>query len=177
MRRISEFKAWKREHCTSSSAPQSLSASNSPQCPRYYQKSSCETWHSTSTPCASVDRSKHLGVFSLTFSVVDLALHPFPLSFAPGPQSTRNPNPSVPFAAANTAGSVLQTVRHAFSMGPQQPSAPPKSQSEQANVQNQYAHVPVCLSPDCLIPGCGKPVHLNENGLPASDYCSQRHRE
>ncbi|TEB34607.1 hypothetical protein FA13DRAFT_1789019 [Coprinellus micaceus] len=30
---------------------------------------------------------------------------------------------------------------------------------------------------ECLIPGCGKPVHVDAKGLKASDYCSQRHRD
>jgi len=30
---------------------------------------------------------------------------------------------------------------------------------------------------ECLIPGCGKPVHVDAKGLKASDYCSMRHRE
>jgi hypothetical protein len=30
---------------------------------------------------------------------------------------------------------------------------------------------------ECLIPGCGKPVHVDSKGLKASDYCSMRHRE
>jgi hypothetical protein len=30
---------------------------------------------------------------------------------------------------------------------------------------------------ECLIPGCGKPVHVDAKGMKSSDYCSQRHRE
>ncbi|KAF8072200.1 hypothetical protein FPV67DRAFT_925883 [Lyophyllum atratum] len=30
---------------------------------------------------------------------------------------------------------------------------------------------------ECLIPGCGKPVHVDSKGIKTSDYCSQRHRE
>lgn len=30
---------------------------------------------------------------------------------------------------------------------------------------------------ECLIPGCGKPVHVDAKGLKTSDYCSQRHRD
>ena len=30
---------------------------------------------------------------------------------------------------------------------------------------------------ECLIPGCGKPVHVNAKGVKASDYCSMRCRE
>ncbi len=29
----------------------------------------------------------------------------------------------------------------------------------------------------CLIPGCGKPVHVDAKGVKTSDYCSLRHRE
>ncbi|RDB29285.1 hypothetical protein Hypma_014878 [Hypsizygus marmoreus] len=31
--------------------------------------------------------------------------------------------------------------------------------------------------PECLIPGCGKPVHVDAQGMKTSDYCSKRHRE
>ncbi|KAF5341907.1 hypothetical protein D9611_001973 [Ephemerocybe angulata] len=30
---------------------------------------------------------------------------------------------------------------------------------------------------ECLIPGCGKPAHVDAKGMKTSDYCSQRHRE
>ncbi|RXW20686.1 hypothetical protein EST38_g5153 [Candolleomyces aberdarensis] len=30
---------------------------------------------------------------------------------------------------------------------------------------------------ECLVPGCGKPVHVDSKGMKTSDYCSQRHRE
>ncbi|TFK36681.1 hypothetical protein BDQ12DRAFT_686325, partial [Crucibulum laeve] len=30
---------------------------------------------------------------------------------------------------------------------------------------------------ECLIPGCGKPVHVDSRGMKTSDYCSMRHRE
>src|SRR5690606_12897473 len=39
----------------------------------------------------------------------------------------------------------------------------------------QYQQPPDDL--ECLIPGCGKPVHVDAKGLKTSDYCSQRHRE
>lgn len=31
--------------------------------------------------------------------------------------------------------------------------------------------------PECLIPGCGKPVHIDSSGSKTSEYCSMRHRE
>jgi len=31
--------------------------------------------------------------------------------------------------------------------------------------------------PECLIPGCGKPVHVDSSGSKTSEYCSKRHRE
>lgn len=30
---------------------------------------------------------------------------------------------------------------------------------------------------ECVIPGCGQPVHVDAKGLTASAYCSMRHRE
>lgn len=36
---------------------------------------------------------------------------------------------------------------------------------------------PVADDIECLIPGCGKPVHVDEKGVKASEYCSMRHRE
>jgi hypothetical protein len=30
---------------------------------------------------------------------------------------------------------------------------------------------------ECLIPGCGQPVHADAKGVRTSDYCSMRHRE
>ncbi|KAH9481193.1 hypothetical protein JR316_0005713 [Psilocybe cubensis] len=30
---------------------------------------------------------------------------------------------------------------------------------------------------ECLIPGCGQPVHVDSKGVKVSDYCSMRHRE
>lgn len=31
--------------------------------------------------------------------------------------------------------------------------------------------------PECLLPGCEKPVHVDANGAKASEYCSKKHRE
>ncbi|KAF8335148.1 hypothetical protein F5887DRAFT_620500 [Amanita rubescens] len=53
----------------------------------------------------------------------------------------------------------------------QQPSQPiaPNGTSAQA---------PVGTPPlQCLIPGCGKPVHVDTQGNTTSDYCSRKHRE
>ena len=30
---------------------------------------------------------------------------------------------------------------------------------------------------ECLIPGCGQPVHVDAKGVKVSEYCSMRHRE
>lgn len=30
---------------------------------------------------------------------------------------------------------------------------------------------------ECIIPGCGQPVHADAKGVRTSDYCSMRHRE
>jgi hypothetical protein len=36
---------------------------------------------------------------------------------------------------------------------------------------------PVADDIECLIPGCGKPVHVDAKGVKTSEYCSMRHRE
>ncbi|KAF8910521.1 hypothetical protein CPB84DRAFT_1672686, partial [Gymnopilus junonius] len=44
----------------------------------------------------------------------------------------------------------------------------------------QQIHISTQQTPDnleCLIPGCGQPVHVDAKGVKASDYCSMRHRE
>ncbi|PPQ92583.1 hypothetical protein CVT25_007275 [Psilocybe cyanescens] len=44
----------------------------------------------------------------------------------------------------------------------------------------QQLHISTQQSADdteCLIPGCGQPVHIDAKGVKASDYCSMRHRE
>jgi len=44
----------------------------------------------------------------------------------------------------------------------------------------QQLHISTQPSADdleCFIPGCGKPVHVDAQGMKTSDYCSMRHRE
>lgn len=44
----------------------------------------------------------------------------------------------------------------------------------------QHPHVstqPAATPAQCLIPGCGKPVHVDSTGVSTGDYCSLRHRE
>lgn len=36
---------------------------------------------------------------------------------------------------------------------------------------------PATDPPECLIPDCDEPVHVDSKGLKTSDYCSMRHRE
>ncbi|KIM80427.1 hypothetical protein PILCRDRAFT_822558 [Piloderma croceum F 1598] len=106
-------------------------------------------------------------------------LYPSPLPLPSAPLGTKYTNPNIPPDPANAVTStVLQTVQRVFSGGSQQQTLPPKAQPfGQANGRGQYGQAPVGPPHDCLIPGCGKPVHVDENGIPASDYCSQRHRE
>lgn len=104
-------------------------------------------------------------------------MQPPPLPLPPAQASLRYPNPNVTAAPANPTTSVLQSVKQAFASVSQ--TQPPPSKAPpyiQTNSRAQYPQAPG-VAPDCLIPGCGKPVHVDENGLPASDYCSQRHRE
>ena len=48
-----------------------------------------------------------------------------------------------------------------------------QQQYPQYGQQQQYSAEDL----ECLIPGCGKPVHVDAKGMKSSDYCSQRHRE
>lgn len=82
----------------------------------------------------------------------------------------------------NAAATVLQSVKQAFSTSSQpQQLQPQKSESySQGSTKSRSSQTLATAPPpalDCLIPGCGKPVHVDENGYPASAYCSQRHRE
>ncbi|CAA7269532.1 unnamed protein product [Cyclocybe aegerita] len=67
----------------------------------------------------------------------------------PQPQTTSNG--AVPLAASSNT----------------LPSAQP------AHASTQQAAINI----ECLIPGCGKPVHIDAKGIKMSDYCSMRHRE
>jgi len=95
------------------------------------------------------------------------SLQPPPLPLPQAPVILKAPNSTLPPVPTNTLNSVLQHTKQAFSAASQPPQPPSKSQYGQA----------LGDPPACLIPGCGKPVHVDENGMPASDYCSQRHRE
>jgi len=73
-----------------------------------------------------------------------------PAAAAPAPQS-----------AAPTNGAVYLA-----------PSAPPAG-AQPLRLSTQEAADDL----ECLIPGCGKPVHRDAQGVTTSDYCSMRHRE
>ncbi|KJA16184.1 hypothetical protein HYPSUDRAFT_302503 [Hypholoma sublateritium FD-334 SS-4] len=88
----------------------------------------------------------------------------------PGPVYTQsayqNPAPpaavvSAPQCAAPTNGAVYLA-----------PSAPPAG-AQPLRLSTQEAADDL----ECLIPGCGKPVHRDAQGVTTSDYCSMRHRE
>jgi hypothetical protein len=54
-------------------------------------------------------------------------------------------------------------------------TAAPASSGAAAPSANAVPQAP--LSPlECLIPGCGQPVHVDASGV-MSDYCSKKHRE
>ncbi|KAF8150099.1 hypothetical protein B0H34DRAFT_732421 [Crassisporium funariophilum] len=52
-------------------------------------------------------------------------------------------------------------------------SQPPPSAAQQLHLSAQ----PSTINLECLIPGCGQPVHVDAKGVKSSDYCSMRHRE
>ena len=82
---------------------------------------------------------------------------------------------------ANTPSTILQNVKQAFTSNSQQQQPQPQKSEphSQSTTKNRSSQAPATTPPalNCLIPGCGKPVHVDENGFPASAYCSQRHRE
>ncbi|KAH6913470.1 hypothetical protein BKA70DRAFT_1525790 [Coprinopsis sp. MPI-PUGE-AT-0042] len=90
---------------------------------------------------------------------------------APATHRSTNSNPSNP-------------VNNPFmnTMNPAMASMPQPGHSNTGLAQNSFQQ-PQFQQPvntddlDCLIPGCGKPVHIDAKGLKTSDYCSQRHRE
>ncbi|KZP04323.1 hypothetical protein FIBSPDRAFT_876627 [Athelia psychrophila] len=113
---------------------------------------------------------------------------PLPIPPPAPPAGRRPPVPQGP-PPANPAAAVLQSVKQAFSGGapasppPPPPPPPPGPPGSKNNgfvyipPQSQLPQTKGGATLICLIPGCGKAVHLDANGLPASDYCSQRHRE
>ncbi|PPQ63939.1 hypothetical protein CVT24_009114, partial [Panaeolus cyanescens] len=78
-------------------------------------------------------------------------------------------------------------------IGYQQTTAPPgAANGTGAGIPNNLSHTlpttqPLHLSTkhnqqtsdnlECLIPGCGQPVHVDAKGLKTSEYCSMRHRD
>ena len=49
---------------------------------------------------------------------------------------------------------------------------------QQVAPSGTLAQAPTNMPPlECLIPGCGKPVHIDTQGNTTSDYCSRKHRE
>ncbi|KAF8808630.1 hypothetical protein BYT27DRAFT_7222792 [Phlegmacium glaucopus] len=52
-------------------------------------------------------------------------------------------------------------------------SSNPLPVAQQLHISTQ----PSADDSECLIPGCGKPVHVDAKGVKTSDYCSMRHRE
>jgi len=52
--------------------------------------------------------------------------------------------------------------------------------SGEVSLQSQLLHNSMQKPADnleCLIPGCGQPVHVDAKGVKVSEYCSMRHRE
>lgn len=55
-------------------------------------------------------------------------------------------------------------------------AAPSDTRTPAPNGQAQQS-APVAIDAKCLIPGCGKHVHIDASGNKASNYCSLWHRE
>ncbi|KAF8630187.1 hypothetical protein AX15_003065 [Amanita polypyramis BW_CC] len=55
--------------------------------------------------------------------------------------------------------------------------AQPAQQQAAANGAPTQAQSSTQPPSQCLIPGCGKPVHVDAQGNTTSDYCSRKHRE
>ncbi|KAJ6561848.1 hypothetical protein B0H19DRAFT_1210000 [Mycena capillaripes] len=88
---------------------------------------------------------------------------PLPASAAPMP-APANPQPK------------QQPRNNPFLNVPAPPPTSSGAAAPSANVVPQ-AQAQVPLQPlDCLIPGCGQPVHVDASGV-MSDYCSKKHRE
>lgn len=75
-----------------------------------------------------------------------------PASAGPVPQSN---GAAAPLGVANLSVGAQNVVSSTSQQQQQQNSAPA----------------------ECVIPGCGQPVHIDSKGLKTSEYCSMRHRE
>ncbi|KAJ7614077.1 hypothetical protein FB45DRAFT_261481 [Roridomyces roridus] len=104
---------------------------------------------------------------------------PAPVAVTPTPP----PPPPAPATANKPAGTKSVPRNNPFINASAQPPVPAaaavsSSPAPNANVNaNTSAPTAPPTQPlDCLIPGCGKPVHVDSSGA-MSDYCSQKHRE
>ncbi|KAJ3515130.1 hypothetical protein NLJ89_g1944 [Agrocybe chaxingu] len=101
------------------------------------------------------------------------------------------PPPTNPFAGGTAASQPAPVNNPFLNAQAQNPFANPQPQttsngavplaaSSNALPSTQPAHASAqqaATNIECLIPGCGKPVHVDAKGVKVSDYCSMRHRE
>jgi hypothetical protein len=79
-------------------------------------------------------------------------------------QQSAYPNAQAASGGAMTNGAVVTSL-----------GASSKPQGAQQLLHNSTQQPAVNL--ECLIPGCGNPVHVDAKGVKVSEYCSTRHRE
>ncbi|KAJ7300735.1 hypothetical protein DFH08DRAFT_129002 [Mycena albidolilacea] len=97
---------------------------------------------------------------------------------APPPANgTANPMPAPPPApVATTNPQPKQPRNNPFLNAAKQLLPNGNAPAAQAAAPNA-AQAPAPLQPgDCLVPGCGQPVHVDSSGV-MSEYCSMKHRE
>ena len=62
-------------------------------------------------------------------------------------------------------------------MGTLAASKSPATAQQPPSAQQPITTIAAATHVECLVPGCGKPVHTDVQGVKTSDYCSKRHRE
>ncbi|KAJ7472734.1 hypothetical protein FB451DRAFT_1469686 [Mycena latifolia] len=92
---------------------------------------------------------------------------------APAPVSASVPVPAPAPAPANPQS---KPRNNPFLNQPPASNAPATAASGTAAPSAAPQAPPPVQPLDCLIPGCGKPVHVDGTGV-MSDYCSKKHRE
>ncbi|PFH48380.1 hypothetical protein AMATHDRAFT_76772 [Amanita thiersii Skay4041] len=98
----------------------------------------------------------------------------------PAPQAIPAAPPSQSAASGNPFLTITSQQQQQLQQQQQQQQIP-ASNTSSANSSNTAqlsagTHPPIAPTL-CLIPGCGKPVHVDAQGLFPSSYCSKKHRE
>ncbi|KAG5653227.1 hypothetical protein H0H81_001610 [Sphagnurus paluster] len=100
---------------------------------------------------------------------------------APQPQVVQQPAPTVGPRAPPQNNPFLQTQVQAPAGGlapiMNGTQAPSSSLLLSTQPPSASGGVPAAVPPECRIPGCGKPVHVDTKGVTTSEYCSLRHCE